>query len=303
MKSGKTMKGIFGSAAGIITVICLFLFRGPLGTFFEDTPLATASLIPDGKIHVEYLDVGQADAILIRSEQKTMLIDAGNNEDGTLLTSYLKEQGVSSIDVLIGTHPHEDHIGGMDDVIREFRVEKFILPDVITTTKTFTSVLDAAEDKNLKITTAEPGINWRLGDAACEILCCEAVHESELNEWSVVVRLVFGNVSFLFTGDAEAANEQVLLASGKDISADILKSGHHGSDTSSAIAFLRKVAPKTVIISVGADNDYGHPNPDILTRYSEIGAEIYRTDLQGTIVVESDGKTYTISQKSTNTNG
>lgn len=232
-----------------------------------------------------------------------MLIDAGNNEDGPLLADYLEEQGITNIDVLIGTHPHEDHIGGMDNILRAFSVDRFILPDVISTTETFTSVLDAAEEQNLKIITAEEGMRWNLEGAVCEILCCEAVHEEELNEWSVVIRLVFGNTSFLFTGDGEAVNERRLLESGKNLSADILKSPHHGSATSSTKTFLQEISPKTVIISVGADNDYGHPDDDVLRRYEEIGAKVYRTDLQGTILVESDGKTYTVQKKVTDLDG
>lgn len=301
MKNRKKRNGIVGSTVGVVVLIGLLLFQNQVVDFENEGPATT--VLPVDDVVVEYLDVGQADAVLIRSGRKTMLIDAGNNEDGPLLAAYLKAQGISTIDVLIGTHPHEDHIGGMDNVIRAFSVDKFILPDVVTTTKTFTSVLDAAEKQNLKVVVAKPGMTWELEEAACEVLCCKAVHENELNEWSVVVRMVFGNTSFLFTGDEEAVNEQLLLKSGYDISADILKCPHHGSDTSSTAAFIREVSPKTVILSVGKDNDYGLPAAEVLHRYTEIGAEVYRTDLQGTIVVESNGDTYTVQRKNTETDG
>lgn len=304
MKKTKRKAGFWGSAAGATVLLCLFLLQNLFGGPADGTAeTAAATALPEGQLLVEYLDVGQADAILVRSGERVMLIDAGNNADGPPVADYLKEQGISSIDVLIGTHPHEDHIGGMDDIIRAFEIETFILPEVITTTKTFTSVLDAAEEKNLEITVAERGMRWNLGDAGCEILSCDAIHEAELNEWSVVVKMVFGDVSFLFTGDMEAANERFLLEQNVPLSVDILKSPHHGSDTSSTAAFVQAAAPKTVVISVGSENDYGHPDSRVLARYEKIGAEIFRTDRQGTVIVESNGKSYTVRQKNTNTNG
>jgi len=246
---------------------------------------------------VTFLDVGQADAALIQVPNGTnILIDAGNNEDGKFLTSYLKNKGIEKIHILIGTHPHEDHIGGMDNVIEEFAIGQVIMPKVTHTTKTFEDVLVAIEKKGLKIKEGKAGVKLELGEMAAglppiaaEIIAPQSRQYEDLNNYSVVLRLVYGSQAFLFTGDAEELSEKEMLAAQTDLQAQVLKVGHHGSNSSTTQEFLAKVKPEYAIISVGKDNDYGHPKEAVLKRLTKAGAAIYRTDELGTIKVITDG--------------
>ena len=249
---------------------------------------------------VSYLDVGQADAILIQNMEETMLIDAGNNEDGALLVQYFQENNIQEFKYVIGTHPHEDHIGGLDDIIHNFNVGTIYMPDVITTTKTFTDVLDAIEQKNMSFTVPKIGDEFTLGEATIKVIYT-GTDEKELNNTSIVLKLTFGNTSFLFTGDAEDKVEEEIVA--QDIQADVLKVGHHGSEYSTSDTFLEKVNPKYAIISVGKNNSYGHPHSIVLDKLNQKEIEIHRTDEEGTIVVTSDGTSISITNIKTETNG
>lgn len=254
----------------------------------------------DSNLVVTYLDVGQADAILIQNNEEAMLIDAGNNEDGELLVEYFQENNITKFQYVVGTHPHEDHIGGLDDVIKHFEVEKVYLPDVITTTKTFTDVLDAIEEKNLTYTVPKIGEGFYLGEAFITVIYT-GTDEKELNNSSIILKLTFGSTTFLFTGDAEEKVEKLIL--NQDIRADVLKVGHHGSEYSTSNDFLTAVNPKYAIISVGENNSYGHPNQVVLDKLNQQEIEIHRTDQEGTIIVTSDGSNISITSKETNTNG
>lgn len=253
--------------------------------------------LPEGdKLEIYFWDVGQADSILLRNEEQTMLIDAGNNADGKWLVGQLQNIGIAKIDYLIGTHPHEDHIGGLDDVIKNFEIGTIYMPKVQTNTKTFEDVLDAISEKGLKITTPEVGSKFYVGNAECEIMACGSgtkEEQSNLNLSSIVIRTTYGEQSYLFMGDAEEENELARNWS----QTTVLKVGHHGSDTSSSIAFLNQVKPEISIISVGEDNSYGHPKQAILNRLQEIGSKIYRTDKSGTILLISDGKKIEIEER------
>ncbi len=251
-------------------------------------------------LKVSFLDVGQADSILINANNKYMLIDAGNNEDGEKLVMYLKSLGIEKFDYVVGTHAHEDHIGGMDNIIDSFDIETFYMPDVITTTKTFEDVLDSLEKKNLNFDTPQIGSTFDLGKAKIETIYV-GKDIKNLNNSSIILKLTYGNVSFLFTGDTESDVEKTLL--NKDIESDVLKVAHHGSNTSSSNAFLKKVNPKYAIISVGTGNSYGHPKSVILDRLEKLGTKIYRTDELGTIIVTTDGEKIEVSNVKTDTNG
>ena len=198
-----------------------------------------------GQLKVHFLDVGQADSILIQTADAAMLVDAGTNEAGASVVSYIRSQGIETLDYVIGTHPHEDHIGGLDDVIRQLNVKEVILPDKIHTTKTFEDVLDAVEEKDLSVTTAHQGDDYSLGDAGFTIIApCEGKdYKDELNNWSVGIRLVYGDTSFVMTGDAEKEAEADMLASGENLQGDVWKAAHHGSSTSNTGQMLDAVQP------------------------------------------------------------
>ncbi len=239
---------------------------------------------------IDYIDVGQADSILIRNQDKVMLIDAGTNEAGETVVNYLENLGITKIDYLIGTHPHEDHIGGLDDVINKFDIGQIYMPKIETTTKTFEDVLEAIENKNLTVTAPNKGDEIVLGQATGEFMTEPILDKDNLNVSSLVFRLEFGNNSFLFMGDAEEENEKTISWP----KTDVLKVGHHGSSTSSSEEFLKQVQPQYAIIMVGEDNSYGLPTQETIDKLNTIGSTIYRTDENGTIQLTSDGNTIEI---------
>ncbi len=234
---------------------------------------------------IDFIDVGQADSILVRNQDKVMLIDAGTNEAGETVVNYLKNLGITKIDYLIGTHPHEDHIGGLDDVINNFDIGQIYMPKIETTTKTFEDVLDAIENKNLTITAPNKGDKIELGQAVGEFMTEPILDKDNLNVSSLVLRLEFGNTSYLFMGDAEEENEETIHWP----KTDVLKVGHHGSSTSSSESFLEQVQPQYAVIMAGKDNSYGLPTQETIDKLNNRGSEIYRTDEDGTIQMTSDG--------------
>ncbi|MDR2931567.1 MAG: MBL fold metallo-hydrolase [Oscillospiraceae bacterium] len=244
-------------------------------------------------LEVHFIDVGQGKSILIRAPGATALIDCGENDQGAKVLSYLKSQKIDSIDVLIATHPHSDHIGGMDTVIDALDIGRVIMPDIpddmVPTTKTYTDVLMAIAKKGLKITPAIPGDAYDLGSGAVLMVLGPVGEREDLNNISVIAQLDFGAHAFLFTGDAEEPAEKALLDSGRDVSCTVLDVGHHGSQTSTSQGFLDAVSPDIAVISCGIDNSYGHPHKEIGQRLLDSGAEMYRTDLDGHVVVLTDG--------------
>lgn len=244
-------------------------------------------------LKVHFIDVGQGDSILAESEGHYMLIDAGENDRGAAVVTYLKNAGVTSLDYVIGTHPHSDHIGGLDDVLREFPTEKVILPPVEHTTKTFSDVLDVIADKGMKITMPKVGDTYTLGAAAFQILAPAGDYGDDLNNWSVGIRLSYKNIHLVMCGDAEKEAESDIVKYNKDLQADVLKAGHHGSSTSTSDELLDAVSPTYAVIQCGEDNSYGHPHKETLEKLERRGIQVFRTDQDGAIVADCDGSNIT----------
>lgn len=239
---------------------------------------------------VHFIDVGQGDStLLVSPDNKSMLIDAGDNSHGKKVVNYLNKLNIKKIDILIGTHPDADHIGGLDYVIKHFDIGSFYMPDKTHNTNTFKDVLLAAKNKNLKIYKAKSGVNFSLGKSIrCNVLSPIKTY-SDNNLCSLVIKSTYKNKSFLFTGDAEFENEQDMIKSNNSIKSNILKVGHHGSSSSTSNDFLLKVKPDIAVISCKYNNKYHHPSEKTLTLLKKYNIPLYRTDKQGDIVLFCDG--------------
>jgi competence protein ComEC len=250
------------------------------------------------KLKIHFIDVGQADSILIQQGNNAMLIDAGNNEDSETVKNYIANQGIAKLDYVVGTHPHEDHIGGLDYVINNFQIGKIYMPKVTSNTKTFEDVVTAIKNKGMQVTAPVPGDSFKLGEADCKILAPNSASYEDVNNYSIVIKITYKNNSFMFSGDAETISETEMLKKGFDVKADVLKVGHHGSNSSTSDEFLKKVSPKYAVISVGKDNDYGHPHKETMKKLKDSGITVYRTDESGTIICTSDGNNISFNTKS-----
>lgn len=261
----------------------------------------TASTAKNGsqqELRVTYLDVGQGDSTFVElPDQKCMLIDAAEPEYSKKIEDYIRSKGYDTIDYLVATHPHSDHIGGMSRLVDKFDVGAVYMPKVQTNTHVFEDLLTSIKEKHLKIKEAKADtLILKEDDLEIRIVSPTDGHYSDLNDYSAVLYMTYGNNSFLFMGDAEKKSENQIK---EKLQADVLKVGHHGSEYSSGTNFLKKVAPEYAIISCGKGNKYGHPDSDTLKNLKKIGSNIFRTDKQGNIVIVSDGSDLTVSQKQT----
>ncbi len=243
-------------------------------------------------VQVDFFDVDQGDCTLISANGKHILIDAGENNQADRVVDYLEGKGIRKIDILIGTHPHSDHIGGLDAVINSFEVGEVILPKLTDeqtpTTKTYLDLLTAIADQNIKVRRASAGDVIEIGGGRLEIRGPLGEY-SDLNNVSVVARFVYDKVSFWIAGDCSKAAESDLLVNGKVEQTTVYKVSHHGSNTATTQKFLDALAPDYCVISLGADNSYGHPHKEVSDRLKEADIPVYRTDLNGTVTAHTDG--------------
>lgn len=277
----------------VLTIIILLLaFTGCSSTTIT-TDSNSSSNMDASDLQVHFIDVGQGDCTLIISDGKAMLIDAGNNDKGTLVQAYLQKQGIFTLDVVICTHGDSDHSGGIDVVLTKFDCKTVIMPDtdkVMSDTKTFRDVLSAMKSKGYKNTLPVVGDTFQLGKASVTIISPNSYdYGDNSNNYSVGILVQNGDNRFLFTGDAEEAAEADILTNGIDISADVFKVAHHGANTANTDEFLEAINPTYAVISCGEDNTYGHPRAEVLNKLRAADTKVFRTDEQGTIVATSDG--------------
>ncbi|OFI01573.1 hydroxyacylglutathione hydrolase [Clostridium acetireducens DSM 10703] len=248
------------------------------------------------KIH--YIDVGQGDSILIQTKNKNLLIDSGPGDNCSNIIKYLKSEKIKTLNYVIATHPHEDHIGAMSEIIKNFHVKKFYAPKITVNSSYFNNMITSLQNKNLKIIVPKPGDFFYLDkNTKCEILAPNSEHYENINNYSIVNKITHYNNKFIFTGDIEKIGELELLNSNFDLKCDVLKVAHHGSSSSSCEEFLEKTKAKVAIISCGKNNDYRHPNKKTLLNLEKNNMQIYRTDINGNVILISNGKKIVLSSK------
>ncbi len=257
---------------------------------------AAPTINNSGLLTVHFIDVGQGDSILVMYDNKSMLVDGGRPDAGPALASYLKKEGVSTVDVMVSTHPHADHIGGLLTVLQELPVKRVVDSGQPHSSRTYERYLTLIDEKNIPYKVAERGQYINLSPAVTiEVLSPPASGlEGDLNQNSIVLKISYGNVSFLLMGDAGFATERNLMTTHQSLNSTVLKVGHHGTKYATSRIFLREVEPKISVIEVGA-NKYGHPAPELLQRLKDIGSKVYRTDINGDIMIATDGTTYTVT--------
>ena len=290
----------------VILILCLVLSGCSLEIVLAPEETSKTTVVSGGDLIVHFIDVGQADCALIEWGDFFVLIDGGNREDGQLIVSYLEQQNVQNLHAVICTHAHEDHVGGLPSVLAVYPTERVYAPTNTYASNVFDKFVYYTDQQGLEITIPAPGEKMVLSDGTDEVTLTvlgPVKSYAETNDTSIVVKLEYGNTSFLFTGDMEVAAENDMLDywnSKTDWNVDVLKVGHHGSTTSSGYRFIYETDPEYAIISVGADNSYGHPHDEIVDRYRDAGIPMFRTDELGTIFAVSDGSRITITWENQN---
>lgn len=293
----------YGALLLIAVVACalfvLYKFFPEYADFiFGDGELPAGEYIGESSAEIHFIDVGQGDGILIRTGKGDIVIDAGPSETEYDFVNYLKEKKVSVIEYLVLTHPHADHIGGADAVLKEFDVKRVIIPKTDCTTNIYMKVLDLIEKENCEVIEAKVLEAYTLGDFKMTVLAPAKITYEGYNNYSVVLRAELGNTSFILTGDAEKLSESEMLdgVPSSLIDCDILKAGHHGSSTSTSKSFFDTVTPSYVVISCAEDNEYGHPHKETIETLKKLDAEgkVYRTDISGSIIFTTDGNSITV---------
>ena len=263
----------------------------------NDTTVILPAELPAGStFEVHYLDVGQGDCSLVLCDGHAMLIDGGESSESSKVYAYLKQHCVSHLDYMVATHAHSDHIGGLSGALNYATVDTAFCPVKEYDSKTFSSMVKYLSNQGLGITVPSAGDRFMLGSATVQVLGPQKNYEDP-NDTSIVLKVTYGETSFLFTGDAERTAEADIIAAGYDLRSTVLKVGHHGSDTSTSYPFLREIMPEYAVIQVGKDNSYGHPTEDTLSRLRDADVKVYRNDLQGDIICSSDGKDISFTTK------
>jgi len=292
----RNMKKHKGNKKAQLIVVIVFAIIAVVSFYFNKEKVEPGVLQANGNIEISYLDVGQGDSAYIRVNDFDILIDAGPRSDSDKLMKQLEEKNIDDFEMVIATHPHEDHIGGMSKVFEKYEVENFYMPKTTHNTKTFENMIKAVTNEGLKPKVIKEGTTIELGEGA-RIDVYSPMHDSydNLNDYSPIMKLTFGNNKFIFTGDAEAESEKEVLDKYADkLKGDVIKFGHHGSSTSSSTEFIKAISPKYGIISCGVDNSYGHPHRETVNLIKEQNIKAYRTDTQGQITLTSDGNNISI---------
>ena len=285
-----------------LMLILSLLFCGCEVVYYPAEVPTTPDFTEGETLTVHYIDVGQADSILLETEGKFMLIDGGNKEDGQLVISYLQQQGVEELEAVICTHAHEDHVGGLPSVLAVFPVKAVYAPTKTYSSKVFDSFLHYVDQQGLEVTIPAPGDKLALGGVDMTVVGPVKSY-AETNDTSIVVLADYSETRFLFTGDMETPAENDMLdywGDRIDWNVDVLKAGHHGSDTSSGYRFVYEADPEYAIVSVGTGNTYGHPSESILSRYADAGIPLFRTDELGHVIVTSDGQNIAVTWEDQN---
>ncbi len=261
----------------------------------EDPPksVTNPTSIPintNSRFEVHFIDVGQGDASLVLCDGESMLIDGGTSKSSNVIYTYLKKQSIDKLNYIVSTHPHEDHVGGLAGALNYATVDTVFSPVTSYESTAFNNFLKYLNIQNVSITVPKAGETFKLGSATVQILG-PVRYDNDVNNNSIVLRITYGDTSFLFTGDAEREEEQDILEQGYDLDTTVLKVGHHGGETSTTYLFLREVMPEYAVISVGRNNQYGHPHENTLSRLRDADIKTYRTDMQGDIICTSNGKT------------
>ena len=298
-----------GLLAALFTLILVFLGatlyeNGIIDEkiYLELISAAKNEIAGESDLEVHFIDVDQAECILIKAPDKTVLIDSGDIGYEKTVENYLRTEGILSIDLFILTHPHSDHIGSASGILKSFPVHEVMIPEIpeefLPTTSVFEKLLLTISEKNCKFSYSKTGKTYDLGEGiVLEILGPAGYKGDNLNNYSIISKLTFGETSFLFTGDAEKEAEILLLDTGADVSCTVFNAGHHGSSTSNSALFLKAANPEYAAISCGYKNDYGHPHKEVISSFNDFGIEYYRTDYDGSIVFYSDGENITVSKK------
>lgn len=299
-------KGLFQRLAALAAAAALALsLVGCSGGNLPSAPGGSADVVPnpssaaasadtvDSPFEMHFIDVGQALSVLVECDGQFMLYDGGNVDDGSLIVSYLQDQGVEELQYVFCSHAHEDHVGGLAAALAYFPANHVYSPVTEASTKCFKDFVKYTQQQGLQVEVPAVGTTWPLGGATVTMLGPVAQY-NDTNDTSIVLRIEYGSTSFLLTGDMEKNAEADLVNSGANLRADVLQVGHHGSSTSTGYVFLNSVLPEMAVISCGVNNKYGHPHEETLSILRDAGVDVYRTDLQGTITIGSDGQNYTV---------